>query len=191
MTSESENAGLGGPRLMLPVGARDHARGDESAPVTLVEYGDFECPQCRQAFPIVQRVGETFGDQLRFVYRHFPLTNVHPHAQRAAEAAEWAASQGAFWPMHDHLFSAARLDDAVMLALTERLGLVRASLQSAWTLHSFIARVKEDFLSGIRSGVGGTPTFFINGARHEEAWDYETLSRAIESARGPQASAKP
>jgi protein-disulfide isomerase len=190
MTSETQNAGVGGAQLTLPVGVRDHALGDERAPVTLVEYGDFECPQCMQAFPIVQRIREAFSERLRFVYRHFPLTNVHLHAQRAAEASEWAAGKSAFWQMHDGLYTnAGRLADADVLALATRLGLGAASLHDAWAAHSFISRVKEDFLSGIRSGVAGTPTFFINGARHEEAWDFETLSRTIEQAEAVPSAA--
>src|SRR6187397_85410 len=112
--------------LTLPVGPRDHIDGPESAPVTLVEYGDFECPQCASAYPIVGRLRDTFGQQLRFVFRHFPLTNSHPHAQRAAEAAEWAASQGAgaFWPMYNALYSArADLNDRKLVSIAAGLGL--------------------------------------------------------------------
>jgi len=188
VTPESKSAGLGGPQLMLAVGERDHVRGAESAGVTVVEYGDFECPQCTQAFPIVQSIGEAFGDRLRFVYRHFPLTNVHAHAQHAAEASEWAATKSAFWQMHDRLYTnAGKLTDADILALAQRLGFDSASLHQAWAAHAFIPRVKQDFLGGIRSGVTGTPTFFINGTRHEEAWDFATLSRAIERAEAQAA----
>lgn len=189
VTSESKSAGLGGPQLMLAVGERDHVRGAEGAAVTVVEYGDFECPQCAQAFPVMQSICEAFGDRLRFVYRHFPLTNVHAHAQRAAEASEWAAAKSAFWQMHDGLFTnGGKLTDADILALAERLGFDSASLHQAWAAHTFIPRVKEDFLGGIRSGVAGTPTFFINSARHEDAWDFAALSRAIERAEAAQAA---
>jgi len=169
--------------LTFPVGPRDHIRGPESAPVTLVEYGDFECPQCAAAYPIVSGVLETFGDRIRFVFRHFPLTNSHPHAQRAAEAAEWAASQGAFWPMYKALYAAhADLNDRKIVVAAAGLGLPAVELEKAWAAHTFIARVKEDFTSGIKSGVTGTPSFFINGARHAGGWDELALGHAIESA---------
>ena len=169
--------------LTVPVGPRDHIRGPASAPVTLVEYGDFECPQCGAAYPIVARVVDTFGDRLRFVFRHFPLTNSHPNAQHAAEEAEWAAAQNAFWPMYDALYGARKsLSDRRMLQLATELGLPAAELQGAWTAHTFIARVKEDFASGLKSGVTGTPSFFINGVRHEAGWDEIALAHAIEAA---------
>jgi protein-disulfide isomerase len=168
--------------LTLPVGPRDHARGPASAPVTLVEYGDFECPQCAAARPIVARLADTFGERVRFVFRNFPLTNSHPNAQRAAEAAEWAASHGAFWPMHDALYDAQNsLSNRRMLDIAAGLGLASAELERAWAAHTFIARVKEDFASGLASGVTGTPSFFINGLRHEAGWDELSLSHAIES----------
>jgi len=169
--------------LTLPVGPRDHVRGSDSAPVTLVEYGDFECPQCAAARPIVARVADTFGDRLRFAFRHFPLTNAHPNAQHAAEEAEWASALNVFWPMHEALYEAQKsLSDRRMLELAAGLGLPGAELQRAWTAHSFIARVKEDFASGLASGVTGTPSFFINGVRHEAGWDELALSHAIEAA---------
>lgn len=169
--------------LTVPVGPRDHTRGSESAAVTLVEYGDYECPQCGAAFPILARVADTFGDRLRFVFRHFPLTNTHPNAQHAAEEAEWASSRGVFWKMHDALYVAQKsLSDRRMLELATELGLPDAELQTSWTAHTFIARVKEDFASGLKSGVTGTPSFFINGVRHEGGWDELSLSHAIEAA---------
>jgi len=170
-------------RLTAPVGPRDHAQGPDTAPVTLLEYGDFECPQCGSAYPIVKQLQSLFGARLRFVYRHFPLTNSHPHAQRAAEAAEWAAAHGAFWPMHDALFTHREaLADGEILKRVPGLGLDPASLPRAWAEHTYIARVKEDFLSGIASGVVGTPAFFVNGVRHQQAWDLETLGRALDDA---------
>jgi protein-disulfide isomerase len=172
------------PNLLTPpVGARDHIRGPESAPVTLVEYGDFECPQCAAAYPIVERVTDTFGDRLRFVFRHFPLTSSHPNAQHAAEEAEWASTQDKFWPMFHALYAAQKnLSDKRMLDVAAGLGLAGRELVSAWTAHTFIARVKEDFASGLKSGVTGTPSFFINGIRHEGGWDELALSHAIEAA---------
>jgi protein-disulfide isomerase len=178
----SGDPSVGGPRLTLPVGPRDHIHGSDDAPVTLLEYGDFECPQCGQAYPIVQRLRRALGPRLRYVFRHFPLTNSHTHAQRAAEAAEWAASHDAatFWRMHDALYQdQAHLGDRHLLARAIALGLDPADLERAWADYRFIPRIKEDFLSGIRSGVDGTPTFFINDVRHEGGWDEETLMRAL------------
>jgi protein-disulfide isomerase len=168
------------PVLAPPVGPQDHVRGSESARVTLVEYGDFECPQCVKAYPIVAELGESVGAALRFVFRNFPLTNAHPHAQRAAEAAEWAASQGAFWPMYDALYQQrSHLSERRMLELAESLGLDPASLAQAWADHTFFARVKQDFISGLGSGVTGTPTFFINGARFDGDWASGSLAQAV------------
>jgi len=174
--------------LTLPVGARDHARGPESAPVTLVEYGDFECPQCAAAYPITTRIIDTFGDRLRFVFRHFPLTNSHPHAQHAAEAAEVAALAGSFWPMYDALYAErAKLSDRKILECGAVAGVSSVEIERAWASHERLGRIKEDFASGIKSGVTGTPSFFINGARHEGGWDELALSHAIEAAfRSPR-----
>jgi protein-disulfide isomerase len=168
--------------LTLPVGPRDHARGTESAEVTLVEYGDFECPQCAAAHPIIGRIADTFGDRLRFVFRHFPLTNSHPHAQRAAEAAEVAALAGAFWPMHEALYGErANLSDRKILECAAAAGVSSVEVERAWASHEVLGRVKEDFVSGIKSGVTGTPSFFINGVRHEGSWDEISLAHAIEA----------
>jgi protein-disulfide isomerase len=170
-------------RLTMAVGPRDHARGPEDAPVTMLEYGDFECPQCGQAFPIVADLRRSYGDRVRFVFRNFPLTNVHPNAQRAAEAAEWAATKDAFWPMHDALFEQQRhLSETHILNIAHRLGLGAAALARDWAAHTFFRRVKEDFMSGLASGVKGTPTFFINGLMHEGAWDRATLATALDLA---------
>ena len=174
---------VGSARLTLPVGDRDHVYGNPDAPITLVEYGDFQCPECGQACPIVKEVRRDFGPRMRFVFRHFPLTNIHVDAQRAAEAAEWAASLGAFWPMHDSLYAdREHLTARDILARASALGLDPLALEQAWVHHTFIARVKEDFLSGIKSGVSGTPTFFINGVLHEGEWTVEALTRAAEEA---------
>jgi protein-disulfide isomerase len=173
----------GKPKLNLAVGARDHWRGKEHAPLTLVEYGDFECPHCARAYPIVKELERRFGDRLRIVFRHFPLTNVHPHAQRAAEAAEWAATKGLFWRMHDAIYEGRKpLSEDRLLDIAAELASGRTELGDAWRDHVFFPRVKEDFLSGIESGVTGTPTFFINGVRHEGEWDVEALTRALEAA---------
>jgi formate-nitrite transporter family protein len=170
-------------RLTLPAGERDHTRGADDAPVTLLEYGDFECPQCVRAFPIIGRIQQAFAGRLRFVFRHFPLTNSHPQAQHAAEAAEWAATRGAFWEMHDALYTASpALADEQILQRAAALRLPAAELRTAWASHTFIPRVKEDFRSGLDSGVTGTPAFFINGVRHDGLWDEDSLTIALDRA---------
>jgi protein-disulfide isomerase len=167
------------PTLTVPVQARDHVRGPASAPVTLLEYGDFECPHCGHAYPLLREVLARFGDQVRFVFRHFPLTNVHPHAQAASEAAEWAAGQGKFWELHDALYEKQpQLAAGHLLRFADELGLDRAALKRSLEEHTFFARVKEDFLGGLKSSVKGTPAFFINGVRH--AGDASNLGAAIE-----------
>lgn len=169
--------------LTPPVNASDHVLGPETAPVTLVEYGDYECPFCGQAYPIVKAVQRYFGNSLRLAYRHFPLTQMHPHAESAAEAAEAAAAQGAFWPMHDMLFEhqhALEFEDLVRYAATLDLDVDRFATELADAVYQ--PRVREHFMSGVRSGVNGTPTFFINGRRHDGPWDLESLTAAIELA---------
>jgi protein-disulfide isomerase len=174
---------VGSARLTLPVGDRDHVEGNPDAPITLLEYGDFQCPQCGQAYPIVKQLRAAFGPRMRFVFRNFPLTNIHPDAQRAAEAAEWAASLGAFWRMHDSLYEDRQhLSVRHILDRVRSFGLDPLALEQAWAHHTFIARVKEDFLSGIKSGVSGTPSFFINGVLHEGEWTLEGLTAAVEQA---------
>ena len=151
--------------------------------MTLVEYGDFECPHCGMAHPVVQSVRRKLGDRLRFVYRHFPLKEAHPHAQHAAEAAEAAAAQGKFWEMHDTLFEHQRaLGDDRLVEYAGRVGLDTDRFVAEMERRAYAGRVREDFLSGVRSGVNGTPTFFINGRRHDDSYDLETLLGAIASA---------
>jgi protein-disulfide isomerase len=172
-----------GARLTVPVRSKDHRLGPDNAPVTLVEYGDFECPHCRRAEPIVKEVRRRAGARLRFVFRHFPMSQGHPHAQHAAEAAEAAGAQGKFWEMHDRLFERQfALEDPDLIAYAGELGLDRARVARELAEHTHEARVREDFSSGVRSGVNGTPTFFINALRHDLAWDADTLSAAIEQA---------
>jgi protein-disulfide isomerase len=159
-----------GTQLTAPVSARDHHLGPLAAPVTLVEYGDYECPYCGAAHPVVTEVKRRLGDQLCLVYRHFPLTRVHPHAQLAAEAAEAAGAQGRFWPMHDMLFEHQdALDERSLLAYAAALGLDVNRFAGDLSSGAHVPRVREDFASGVRSGVNGTPTFFINGWRHDGA----------------------
>ncbi len=178
MTQESGTA-----KLTLSVGQRDHRRGPATALVTLVEYGDYECPYCGQAYPIVKEIQRRLGDRLRFVFRNFPLTQSHPHAEHAAEAAEAAAAQEKFWEMHDSLFEHQQaLDDAHLVHYAVALNLDQETFEREMTEHVHTNRVHEDFLSGVRSGVNGTPTFFINGVRHDDSYELETLLAAIEAA---------
>ena len=169
--------------LRVPVTSIDHVRGQPAASVTLVEYGDYECPHCGLAHPIVQRVQRHFGDQLRFVFRHFPLTQAHANAQPAAEAAEWAGVHGRFWQMHDGLYeNQDQLGLPLLAILARALGLSEAELRDALTNRTFAPKVRRDFMSGVQSGVNGTPTFFINGRRHDGPWDFDDLVGAIEGA---------
>jgi protein-disulfide isomerase len=170
--------------LSPPVGDRDHRVGPDDARVTLVEYGDFECPHCGQAYPIVEEVRRRLGKQLRFVFRHFPLNQMHPHAEHAAEVAEAADAQGMFWPMHHMLFERqAVLDDNHLVEYARELGLDAARLQAELHSGTYRTRVRDDFLSGVRSGVNGTPTFFINGVRLDGGYGLEELLDALEQAR--------
>jgi len=172
------------PRLTLPVADdRDHVQGPADAAVTLLEYGDYECPFCGAAYPIVKQVQETMGERLRFVFRNFPITTAHPHAEQAAEAAEAAAAQGQFWPMHDLLYENQRhLETDDLIAYASRLGLDVSRFQRELADHVHAARVREDFMSGVRSGVNGTPTFSIDGERYEGSYDDEPLLDALKQA---------
>jgi Na+/H+ antiporter NhaA len=170
--------------LAVPVDPdRDHIRGPMKSPVTMVEYGDFECPYCGQAEPIVRELLTDFGD-VRYVFRHLPLTDVHPHAQLAAEAAEAADQQGAFWDMHDVLMShQGALTARDLIGYASDLGLDSARFANDLRDHVGAARVAEDVDSADMSAVSGTPTFFINGKRHYGAYDIGTLSEAVRAAR--------
>ena len=162
---------------------RDHVRGPEEAPVTVVEYGDFECPYCGQAEPVVRELLSDFGD-VRYVWRHLPLTDVHPRAQAAAEAAEAAAEQGAFWEMHDRLLDRqADLRASDLTRYAEELGLDVDRFDDDLRRHTGAGHIEEDVDSADLSGVSGTPTFFINGRRHYGAYDIVTLSNAVRAAR--------
>ena len=170
--------------LTMPVSEdRDHIQGPADAAVTLVQYGDYECPYCGAAYPIIKEVQARMADRLRFVFRNFPITTSHPHAEQAAEAAEAAASQDKFWPMHDLLYeNQKRLRDQDLRAYAEKLGLDVELFDKELGEHVYAERVHEDFMSGVRSGVNGTPTFYINGARHDDSYDFQTLLSALERA---------
>jgi Na+/H+ antiporter NhaA len=163
---------------------RDHIRGPESAPVTLVEYGDYECPYCGQAEVVIRELLDEFGDELRYVWRHLPLNDVHPNTQMAAEATEAAAAQGAFWPMHDKLLTAQdQLTPPDLRRHAEEIGLDVERFWDELRRRQHTERVDADVASADMSGVAGTPSFFINGRRHEGAYDIDTLSAAVHSAR--------
>src|SRR5688572_24984215 len=170
-------------QLAIPVTERDHAQGPADAPVTLVEYGDYECPYCGKAYPIVKKIQERMGDRLRFVFRNFPLNTIHAHAGVAAQAAESAGAQGKFWEMHDLLYeNQDKLADADLSQYALRLGLEIYRFQSDLSGEVFASRVRDDFRGGIRSGVNGTPTFFINGKRYDGPLELEPLLAAVEEA---------
>lgn len=170
--------------LTVPVDPdRDHTQGPAAAPVTLVEYGDYECPYCGAAYPIVKEVQQRMGDRLQFVFRNFPITTSHPHAEQAAEAAEAAASQGTFWEMHDLLYeNQKRLRDEDLRGYAAQIGLDLDAFDRELAEHVHAARVHEDFMSGVRSGVNGTPTFYVNGERYDESYQLQTLLAALEHA---------
>jgi len=167
--------------LRVPVTQHDHIRGPANAPVIVIEYGDYECPHCGLAHPIVNAVREHFARQLRFVFRHFPLIQVHPNAETAAESAEFADARGRFWEMHDGIYeNQDRLGLPLLFALARKLGLSELELQSALASREYEPKVRADFLGGVRSGVNGTPSFFINGERHDGSYAFDDLVAAIE-----------
>ena len=170
-------------RLTPAVSDSDHRAGPDGAPVTLVEYGDYECPHCGRAHPIVREAQKRMGSRLRFVFRNFPLAEMHPHAVHAAEAAEGAAVQDKFWEMHDLLFEhQGALDDSDLIRYAKTLALDAGRMKEELAADTQANRVRQDFRSGVRSGVNGTPTFFINGMRYDGPWDLDTLLEALERA---------
>ncbi len=161
-------------QLVEPVGPDDHVEGPNDAAITLVEYGDYQCPYCGQAYAIVKQLQSDFGSSLRLVFRNMPLTNVHPQAELAAETAEAVALQGKFWPMHDVLFENQHdLSGPALLRYVEEVGADVSEVANALDDGVVQERVKDDVESGIRSGVNGTPTFFVNGERYDASWAYE------------------
>jgi protein-disulfide isomerase len=164
--------------------ARDHLVGPPDAPLTLVEYGDYECPYCAQAHVELKNVLRHFQGQLAFVYRNFPLTKIHPRAAEAAEAAEAAGAQGRFWEMHDLLYeNRDHLEHEHLLGYARTLSLDMRAFSLALEHHTYLPRVRADFITGARSGVNGTPTFFIDGHRHEGTWDASSLILALQRER--------
>ena len=166
--------------LTEPVSERDHIRGGSDAEMTLVEYGDYECPACGAAYPLTEALLDSLGDDVRFVFRHFPLSNIHPHAEHAAEAGESAGAQERFWEMHDTLFrnqDALEDEDLARYAASLHLNLHR--FIDEVLRHAYAGRIREDFRSGMRSGVNGTPAFFINGMRYDGPRDLQSMAAAL------------
>ncbi|EEF61553.1 DsbA family protein [Pedosphaera parvula] len=172
------------PKLAVPISKRDHMQGSIKAPLNLVEYGDYECPYCGLAHPVVKEVQSELGDRLCFVFRNFPLVDMHPHAETAAEAAEAAGAQGQFWEMHDILYENQHaLDDEDLISHAAKLDLDMERLVDELDEGVYRPRVEEDFQSGVRSGVSGTPAFFVNGFLHEGEYDFDTLVNALMETR--------
>jgi protein-disulfide isomerase len=170
--------------LRVPINEHDHVIGPDDAPVTLVEYGDYQCPHCQAAWQEVELVLQQFERNLRYAYRHFPISTVHPLAKPAAETAEFAGAHGLFWEMHSAIFANGhQLSGPTLFALANQLGLDAGELRSALEQSTYAPKVEEDFIGGVRSGVNGTPCFFINGERHDGAYDASSLSAAIQAAR--------
>ena len=174
--------------LRTMIGPDDHTAGPRDAPISVVEYGDYECPYCSRADTEVKRLLAALGDSLCFAFRNFPLSQLHPHALQAAEAAEAAGAQGKFWEMHDLLFEHQdALETPLLISYARLLDLDLHAFDHDVEGHRFLERIHGEFIGGVRSGVNGTPTFFINGERHDGAPTYPALLAAIEG--GPQAHA--
>jgi len=183
MNSETSTAAIAAVHtLSQPVNEHDHFQGAKSAPVTLVMYGAYECPHCVEGNLIVKEIQQRMGERLRFVFRHFPRPNVHPHAEAAAEVAEAAGEQGKFWDMHDKLFeNYRRLDGEHLISYAEELMLDMQRFEQTIAERKFIGKVRGDLLSGIESGVKGTPTYFLNGVKHDASGELVVLLAAVES----------
>ena len=166
--------------LTLPDPERDHIYGSADGSIRLLEYGDYECPFCGGAHTNVKEIQRRLGDNLLFAFRNFPLTNIHPHSEHAAETAEAAGEQGNFWGMHDKLFeNQGALDDEDLAAYAAELGLDETRLLGEVMSSVYAPRIREDFKSGVRGGVNGTPTFFINGERYDGTRDLKHLLDAL------------
>jgi protein-disulfide isomerase len=169
--------------LRVPVDAADFAQGPADAPVTLVEYGDYECPHCGAAYPIVQQLQERLGDDLRFVFRNFPLAQMHPNAVSAAMTAEFGGAHDRFWEVHDALFeNQEQLGLDLYDAIVTELELDPAQLRAALEAGEYLKQIRADLDGGVRSGVNGTPSFFVNGARYDGPRDFETMAEMLDLA---------
>ena len=168
------------PKLKIPVSKEDHSQGPEKAPLVLVKYGDYQCPYCGQAYPIVKRLQKALGENLKFVFRNFPLSEMHPDALNAARVAEATAMQGKFWEMHDLLYeNQDQLDVESLDRYAESLELDVRELNKAAGGASVEQRIEADFEGGVHSGVNGTPTFFVNGVRYDGDWQYGPFLGAL------------
>ena len=171
--------------LRIPVNSGDHSQGPGDAPVTLVEYGDYQCPYCGEAYGVVKRLQARFGGKLRFVFRNFPLTEAHPQALAAAVVAEYAGSHGKFWEAHDALYeNQAMLGQDLYVELMQSLGLDVAGLRDALQSGQFAQRIESDLEGGLRSGVNGTPGFFINGQLYSVRESFDELAEPIAGILG-------
>ena len=172
------------PRLTVPVTSeRDHIQGLFNAPLTLVEYGDYQCPFCGAAYPEVKKVQQKLGSRLRFIFRNFPITSLHEFAERAAETAEAASAQGKFWEMHDFLYEHQDIlgDEDKILAGAAKLSLNTQRIADEIGQHAYLNRIKQDFSGGVRSGVNGTPTFYVNGTRYNGSPEANELLKFLTS----------
>lgn len=178
--------------LSVAVGKSDHAQGPENAPVILVEYGDYQCPYCADVHSMIQSLAKTMGANLRFVFRHMPLNDVHPYAQYAAEAAEAAGAQGKFWEMHDAIYDhQSDLDSDLMHTLALTLNLDMPRFEADMEARRYRPRVKRDFMGAMRSGVAATPTFFINGERYDGNLQQRELLTALQRTLAASAGQAP
>lgn len=167
--------------LKEPVSNEDHIQGEKNAPITLVEYGDYECPYCRQAYPIIKEVQKYYGPKLRFVFRNFPLTEVHPLAMPAAQTAEYSGAEGLFWEMHDLIYeNQTNLSIELLFALAKSLNLSPEKLKEVLANQTFDSKIQRDFISGVKSGVNGTPTIYINDARYSGPIEFQDFVLAID-----------
>jgi protein-disulfide isomerase len=169
-------------KLKTPVSNADHYQGNEDAPIVLVEYGDYQCPHCGRAYPVIKNIQKKMGGKLKFVFRNFPLAEAHPDATHAAIAAEAASAQDKFWQMHDILFeNQQRLDDAHLVKYAEKTGLDINKFETDFEKPVYAEKVENDFESGLHSGVNGTPSFFINGEKYNGDWEEEPFLEYLQS----------
>jgi protein-disulfide isomerase len=178
--------------LKTPPNERDHRRGDPNAPVVLVEYGDYQCPYCAAAEPVVDALLQNLGTEVQAIFRHFPLSQVHPMAETAAQAAEFAGMHAEFWTMHKGLFANQhQLSPAVIFTIAAGLELPLAELKKALEAGTYAGKVRQDFIGGVKSGVNGTPCFFVNGVRHDGGHTFEALAAAVLAVRSTVVDAAP
>jgi protein-disulfide isomerase len=172
-------------KLKPAINSNDHIQGDPHAPIELLEFGDYQCPHCGRAYPIIKRVQQAMGSKLKFVFRNFPLAEIHPNATNAAIASEAASAQGKFWEMHDIIFEhQEHLGNSHLLKYAEKIGLDVAKFEKDFQSPAFLEKVEADFESGVRSGVNGTPSFFINGAKYNGNWEEVDLLEYLQALEG-------